>query len=60
MSRCHIWSMLYEMMQMFQNTNYFLGVQQGVNDGATTSTAVFSALKIAGAVAHGLINQRRY
>ena len=52
--------MLYEMMQMFRNINYFLGVQPGVNDGATTSTAVFSALKFAGAVAHGLMNQRRY
>ena len=52
--------MLYEIMQMFRNINYFLGVQPGVNDGATTSTDVFSALKFAGAVAHGLMNQRRY
>ena len=60
MSCCHISSILSERMQVFPNINYFLGVQPGENDGATTNTAVFSTLKFAGAVAHGLMNQRRY
>ena len=53
----YIWSMLYEMIQMFWSINYFLGVlggsiaagiQSAVYGGPTTG--VFSALQSAGAV----------